>query len=416
MIGDAEVKSPRFEAWGLLKEVAERYHREGEVAREEGRKVAWCTALSPHEFLSAMDFHLVFPEHESAVMGATKVSVDLCEVAEERGYPPDLCSYARTSIGRVVRCGGLDEVGELPNLPRPDLLMACNNGCMTFNKWFESLSRELGVPLVFIDTPFLHDGADAEDIQRVQGYVGQQLGGLPAFLEEFTGRRFDYERLTEAVAKTGSSMRAWIAGQRMGRNRPSPLSSFDTYNLLLPLVCLRSRPEALEFAEALAEELAQRVEKGIGAVPGERYRLYLDGPPPWFRTKELSKKFLEHQACVVTGIYPVVFECFEGLDSAHPIETMAESLTIQYSNRAVGHRTGVLMRYVEEYQLDGMIMQWPQTCKPVFLGQYDQIESLRSAGVPCLIIEGDMCDSRLYNEAETDARIDAFLESLERWN
>jgi hypothetical protein len=30
-----------------------------------------------------------------------------------------------------------------------------------------------------------------------------------------------------------------------------------------------------------------------------------------------------------------------------------------------------------------------------------------------LVIDGDMCDSRLYSDTETSTRIDAFIETLE---
>jgi benzoyl-CoA reductase/2-hydroxyglutaryl-CoA dehydratase subunit BcrC/BadD/HgdB len=392
------VELPKFKTWDLLKQITRDYHEEGIRAHDNGRKVAWCTALSPHEFLSAMDFHLVFPEHESAVMGAMNASVQLCQIAEDAGYPADLCSYARTNLGCAL--GEMPMEG-VPNLPRPDILMACNNGCVTFNKWFQSLSRTLRVPLVFVDAPFLHDGANADTTERAQEYVIQQLHALPALLEQLTHVRFDYDRLSECVANSGDSMRSWLAGQRLGQNRPSPISSFDT------------RIEGFRFAETLKTEIAERLANGIAAIPGEKYRLYLDGPPPWFSTRQLAGQFAGLRACVVTGIYTVVFECFQGLDSSRPIETLAEALTTQYSNRGVEYRTKTLLRYAEEYHLDGMIMQWPQTCKPVFIGQYDQIEAIRQNGVPCLIIEGDMCDSRLYNEAETAARIESFVEALE---
>jgi len=407
MVRDLEL--PRFKTWDLLKQITRDYHEEGIRAPEEGRRVAWCTALSPHEFLSAMDFHLVFPEHESAVMGAMNTSVGLCQIAEDAGYPADLCSYARTNLGCALAEGPIEDVQDLP---KPDILMACNNGCVTFNKWFQSLSRTLGVPLIFVDAPFLHDEADADAIERVQKYTRQQLDALPALLQQLTQLRFDYDRLSECVANTRDSIGSWLAVQRLGQNRPSPISSFDTYNLLLPLVCMRSRSEAVHFAETLKMEVAERVADGIAAIPGEKYRLYLDGPPPWFGTRKLARKFAGLQACVITGIYTLVFECFQELDSSRPIETLAEALTTQYANQGVKHRTEILLRHMEQYHLDGMIMQWPQTCKPVFIGQYDQIEAIRQKGVPCLIIEGDMCDSRLYNEADTAARIEAFIETL----
>ena len=406
---DTKIETPKFKIWPLLKQITNDYWEEGKQAREAGRLVAWCSGVSPSDYLSAMDFFVCFPMNQSATSGVLGNSVKMCEVAEAHGYPDDLCSYARTNIGTALSATGM-----IDTLPRPDLLLVCNNQCITIAKWWENLSRLFGVPLVLIDVPYLHDGFEQDDVGRVIGYVRQQLVELPEVLEKLTGRRFDYDRLQECVGHTGSAMRKWHEGLKLRRNIPSPMSVFDVYNLLFPILSLRGRPEALDFYEQLNSELSERVAAGVAAVPGEKHRLHFDAPPPWFRIRELSNKFAEAGMCVVTGVYPLSFLSLTELDTSHPTDSMAEALCTQYVNWGIGHRTEVLIELLKEYHLDAMVMQWAQTCKPCSIGQYDQIEAVRQRlGIPSLVIDGDMCDSRLYSDTETNTRIDAFIETLQ---
>jgi benzoyl-CoA reductase/2-hydroxyglutaryl-CoA dehydratase subunit BcrC/BadD/HgdB len=402
------VEAPKFEIWPLLKQITKDYWEEGRNAHEAGRLVAWCSGVSPSDYLSAMDFFIAFPMNQSATTGAMGQSVEMCEVAEARGYPDDLCSYARTNIGTAL--SSQDLIG---SLPRPDLLLVCNNQCITIAKWWENLSRLLDVPMILIDVPYLHDDFGKEDIDRVIDYVGQQLRELPAQIEHLTGRRFDHDRLAECVRHTGAGVRAWREGLRKRSNVPSPMTVFDVYNLLFPALSLRGRPEAADFYGQLNLELAERVANNVAAVPGEKYRLHFDAPPPWFAIRQLSSRFASEGAAVITGAYPLSFLPLAELDGARPVESIAGALATQYVNWGVGRRNEILIELLQEYQLDGMVMQWAQTCKPCSIGQYDQIDAVREKlKLPSMVIDGDMCDARLYSDTETDARIEAFIETL----
>jgi benzoyl-CoA reductase/2-hydroxyglutaryl-CoA dehydratase subunit BcrC/BadD/HgdB len=73
-----------------------------------------------------------------------------------------------------------------------------------------------------------------------------------------------------------------------------------------------------------------------------------------------------------------------------------------------------MIELIREYEVDGFVMHSNRSCKPYSLGQYD-IKRIVSAetGVPGLIIDADMCDSRYYSEEQIRNRIDAFIEQLE---
>jgi benzoyl-CoA reductase/2-hydroxyglutaryl-CoA dehydratase subunit BcrC/BadD/HgdB len=66
---------------------------------------------------------------------------------------------------------------------------------------------------------------------------------------------------------------------------------------------------------------------------------------------------------------------------------------------------------VARYKADGLVMHSNRSCKPYSLGQYDIQRIVRErAGVPVLVMEADMCDSRNFSESQIQTRIEAFME------
>jgi benzoyl-CoA reductase/2-hydroxyglutaryl-CoA dehydratase subunit BcrC/BadD/HgdB len=71
--------------------------------------------------------------------------------------------------------------------------------------------------------------------------------------------------------------------------------------------------------------------------------------------------------------------------------------------------TGLARRF----EVDGMVMHANRSCKPFSITQSDVRDVLRDEmGLPALILDADMCDSRLYNEGAIKERVAAFLEML----
>ena len=171
-----------------MKEIMTDYYIEAKTAGQTGKKVAWITSGGPVEPLIAMDVIPVYPENHGAMIGAAKMGIDLCQRAESMGYSRDLCSYARADIGSTLIDGG-----PIGGLPRPDMLICCNNICGTVLKWYEIQARHFDVPLFILDTPFCH----TEFSDAAKKYVKTQMGEYIEFLEKACGRRADDGRMAE---------------------------------------------------------------------------------------------------------------------------------------------------------------------------------------------------------------------------
>ena len=100
MAATAERKD--FAANKQMKAVMGKYFAELGQGAAEGKKTAWCTSVGPAELLRSLGFNVYFPENHGAMIGASKMGVDLCEKAETMGYSNDLCSYARIDLGTAL--------------------------------------------------------------------------------------------------------------------------------------------------------------------------------------------------------------------------------------------------------------------------------------------------------------------------
>ncbi len=339
-----EIKSPKLRSATTLKEVMGAYYLEAKNAAHNNLKVAWVTSGAPVEFLYAFDVIPLYPEQHGAMCGAAKMAVELCEVAESRGYSQDLCSYFRCDVGQAI-------TGNSPimGLPRPDFLLCCNNVCSTVTKWYEIQARYFDVPNIMIDTPFQQGDIEPEAIE----YVIKQFKEMIVTLEGLTGVKFSEEKFFEVLKLADEAVALWGEALDCCCHRPSPLSAFDTFIHMAPIVTLRGTQKCVEYYRELRDELKERIAGGIAAVPGERYRLLWDNIPIWFRMKGLSEKFAELGACLVGATYTDswrrVGQTFM-VDDPYPI--LAETYLAPYINRGFNVRVNIIAELVERYDVD----------------------------------------------------------------
>jgi len=388
-----------------MKEIMTNYYIDAKTAEQAGKKVAWITSGGPVEPLIAMDIIPVYPENHGAMIGASKMGGDLCQRAEEMGYSGDLCSYARSDIA----CSLIDG-GPIGGLPRPDMLVCCNNICGTVLKWYEIQARYYDVPLFILDTPFCH----TEYSDEARKYVRRQVDEYITFLEGTTQKRLDQDRMKEVGRLSVEAQRLWQAVLDTAMNRPSPMTCFDAFFYLALIVTLRGTPVVVDYYQSLLEELEQRVTDGISAIPNEKYRLLWDNLPIWYRMRWLSEKFASHDACLVADTYTSAWSLsLRYMDEEKYLDSLAEGYARAYINIGVDEMIKIVLEMVDKYDVDGFVMHSNRSCKPYSLGQYDIQRAVQEErGIPSVIIESHMVDERSFSESQAETRIDAFMEIL----
>lgn len=395
----------RLRATQKMKELMTRYYMGAKMAEGSNKKIAWITSGGPVEFLIAADIIPIYPENHGAMLGASRMSVELCEVAEGLGYSRDLCSYARGDIGSA-----LTKKSPIPGgLPKPDFLLACNNICGTVMKWYQALSRIFHVPLFFLDTPFIHHKVVPESLL----YVRRQFEEFIPFLESITGKKFDHDRFLEVIRYSAQSAILWKEALDQCAHRPSPMSCFDAFINMAPIVTLRGTKEVVDFYRDMKAELQERIAQGISAVPEEKFRLLWDNIPIWYKMRELSELFASYGACLVADTYTNAW-VFEGIETQDPLEGLSRAYTHVYINISIDLMADRILDLIKRFSADGLIIHSNRSCKPYSLGQYDiRRIILEKTGIPSLVLEADMTDARVYSDAQIKTRVEAFMETLQ---
>ncbi len=399
-----DAETPPLKIYARNRELVARHYLEGRHANKH-KKVAWVTSGAPSEMLKALDYYVLYPENHAALCGAARRVEEISSEAEHAGYSRDLCSYARTDIGAML--SGKTPVGRLP---KPDLLMACTNICQTILYWYRVAAHHFSVPLVLIDTPFVY----TETTPHAVEYVERQLEDALAVAERVAGKAVDETRLREVTRLSKSATELWLQVLARGKQRPAPLTAFDQFILMAPIVGMRGEAATVDFYSELLKELDERIARGIGAIKNERKRLLWDNLPIWYRLRPLSETLAARGAALVACTYTNAWaELAPLIDPEHPLESAARTYLHPILNRGTAYKLSVMKQMILEFQLDGAILHSDRSCKPYSIGQIDQRDRLmRECEIPALLLEADHADPRAFAEAQVGARLDAFLEML----
>ena len=368
-----------------------------------GKKVAWITSGGPVEPLYAMGVLPFYPENYGAMCGASRMSVPLCEAAEQKGYSHDLCSYALTDIG-----SSFTGKGPIGRLPKPDFLVCGNNICGTVIKWYEIQARALRVPLFFLDTPYFHDEIHQHNLR----YVEKQMGEYIAFLEDQMKRPFLEKRFKKVASRSIEAISLWREILDLSRNQPAPFAAFDAFIHMAPIVTLRGTRWAVRYYQKLKRELEERVKKRLGAFAREEIRLIWDNIPIWYDIRNLSKLLSSNGAVLVADTYTSAW-AMEEPDLTYSLDGLSRAYATIHLNRGLGYKIQKMANLIEKFGAHGFLMHSNRSCKPYSLGQYDmRREVTRLTGKPGLIIEADHTDSRSYAPQQVEKQILMFLEII----
>ena len=399
--------NPPLRSVARMRELMSLHYLEGRYVSGV-RPVAWVTSGAPSEILKALGFFVIYPENHAALCGARHWAQHLCEAAEDAGYSRDICSYARTDIGSVL-------TGDTPvgRLPPPDLLLCCTNICQTVLYWYRVLADHFGCPLVLVDTPFQYRETP---LPHEVTYVRRQLEEVVPVAERVARRTLDEQRFLEVVTLSQQASELWLQVLERARHRPSPLTAFDAFIHLGPVVDLRGDPRTVAYYRQMLAELDGRIAAEQGAVREERYRVLWDNLPIWYRVGPLSKFLAARGVNIVASTYTHAWgEVAPLMDPRDPMTSMARVCLYAILNRSAGQKLEAMRRMVGEFAIDGVILHSDRSCKPYSLGQIDQRRTLaEELGVPALLLDADHNDPRVFAEEQANTRLEAFVEMMGR--
>lgn len=396
-------KTIPLKSTSYIRKAIENYYIQAITAPQHNKKVAWTVASFPVELIYAMDVIPVYPENHAAMCGARHMATELSQVAEAQGYSIDLCHYALTDIGSI-----LSKQSPIGGLPKPDMLLSNSCQCDTVTKWFEILSRHFNVPHFALDAPLVM----GKPSKAIINYFLKQIQECTSFLETHTGRKMDPDKLKEVVTLATKAAGTWGEILSMAANKPSPLTVFDAFINMAPIVTMRGTKEAVDCYDMLKGEVQERVANKMGAIVEEKYRLYWDNIAVWHKLREFSDKFANAKASVVVASYTNSWAY--KFDTTRPMETLAENYTETFINLDLESRIKIIGKLIEQFSIDGMVLHSNRSCRAYSFGQYDyKIDIDKNFGIPSVMLESDQVEERFHNETQINERLEAFFEAMQ---
>ncbi|MBW1777566.1 MAG: 2-hydroxyacyl-CoA dehydratase [Deltaproteobacteria bacterium] len=391
--------------------MADYYYELDDAAKSGKKKVAWCTSVGPAEILRGMGFLTYFPETHSAMLGTTRMASDLIPKANAIGYSPDICSYLTADIGAFLE--GVTPLSRafpgIESVPKPDVLVYNTNQCRDVQDWFAWYADRFDVPLVGVETYRNVPEVTPAHITS----IARQMENIVEPLEKVAGRKLDMDEFKNAVALSRECSDLWEKCLAAASAVPSPLTFFDGTTLMGPAVVGRGTRKAIDAYNLLLEELEERISQGIGAIENERYRLYWEGMPIWGRLSMHSKLFAGLNANVIASTYCSSW-IFTALDPADPFESMARAYTELFIVRSDDYKEEYIKNKLEFFKCDGIIYHDAKTCPNNTNCRYGMPQRLeKRAGMPSLVINGDLNDLRMLSDEQTKTNVEAFIEQLE---
>jgi benzoyl-CoA reductase/2-hydroxyglutaryl-CoA dehydratase subunit BcrC/BadD/HgdB len=383
--------------------LAEQYQKAFE-AKAKGEPIGWSTSVFPQELPESFGLRICYPENQAAGIAAKKESLKLCNIAEDKGYSIDLCSYARTNFG-FIENGGCESL----NMPRPDFLLCCNNICNQVVKWYENISKELNIPLIMIDTTFNNE---YEVSQARIDYIKGQFEEAIKQLEIISGKKFDPKKF-EAVMKISSKNgKLWKYSMSLPSAKPSPMNGFDLFNYMAVIVCARGKKETTNAFEILIKELEERIKNEETTFRGEeKYRIMMEGIPCWpyigYKMKTLAKYGVNMTGSVYPDAWALEYE-------VNDLDGMAKAYSSMFNNVNLDRMSEYRIDSLKLGKCDGAFYHMNRSCKLMSLIQYEmQRKVYEATGLPYAGFDGDQADPRCFTEAQFETRIQGLVEVME---
>jgi len=391
-------------------------------APETGQKVVYTFVPGNlTELILSFDLLPVLPEINALQSGMRQKSRGYIREAEKHGHSEDVCTYVKCDVG-MKRSGNIGPTGR--PIPPPDLLLLSYTGCFTFMKWFEILREEYGAPSTMLQVPYQAQG---EATPAMRDYVVQQLREvvIPE-LERISGRPYDEDRLKELLARSAAAEEDLVWVLESAKHKPSPIDGYfgGVYYVGPIFSAFRGTEDAILYYRELRAEVQARIDAGLGPVTPEgplaeeRFRLVFEGPPNWTSFRKFWQMFHAEGAVGVASTYTKVGGSYdEGFrhDPDRPLESLAEYCLGCYTNKNLGSRVDKIVRYIEDYDADGLVINSVKSCNSFSAGQLLILREVeRRTGRPGGFIESDLVDPRYFSAANIKNRVESYLQMIEQ--
>lgn len=428
MTVEAKYKTKPLDCWKRAKELVLEHYMNIAKAKEQAKLlVSGCAASCLALPAGLGDFVFMGGEPYGAMVAHDpSFSIQAMEAAEARGYARDMCGYMRNYLGSMFLDKYYFTGGPWPKADFCFGRSFCDAGHAS---WYRAVHEYEGIPYFCYDEPQGFNWSGSAE-QKMEYLAGQLFDGIE-WMERVTGRKYDDEKLIEALKNFFRTEALWGEVCLLNAAIPAPLDLKSMLSLM-PISMLRRHEKcAVDFMLTLRDEVKDRIANGIAAVATERCRLATNAPPPWSFLK-MFRYFEGYGVCFVgTLVYTINSGEVKFLDDGTvvpavppeergwPLMKDRESAVRTLVRWLFEHPFGFhvewdryLVSIARHWKVDGMALFLNRGCPLMNTGLQDSKRALQEAGIPATIYEGNFADCRDVDEALIVDRMETFLEGL----
>ena len=316
----------------------------------------------------------------------------------------------------------------LGGMPKPIFLLASAAICDARYKWFQALGRYMDVPVWTLEAPspgnkeFFIEGA----FQRMVDLGVKHLRDFVAFVEQILGRKMDWDKLDETVNLMIEINRVWHEANELRKAKPCPMHSRDFWSAMPAALFLAGDlKDSLQLYQNAYEEVKDRVNNHVGAIPEEKYRLVFAELPPWHSLGFFDKLAERGWNFVVESFGyrpPIPIDLSHVSDPLERITRFSLQLFAGYyedakkQNVLGGSFAYPYLKYAREWKCDGAMLHPLISCRSASTHlPYVSNMLMEKLKVPSLSIEGDIVDLRLFDPEDALAKAEPFEETMEHY-
>ncbi len=356
--------------------------------------------------MRAMGFYNSTPRSMSDRAGS-EMAAKCMDLIRQEGYPEMACD--RAVIPTVMPM--------LSDFPVPAFIVVSNAPCEHAGNCYKALARQFKVPSFTVDVPFTASEASlkalTEQLREMAEYAAHLFPGTI---------KYDESKLIEYIDKDRQVFAYFRDIFQLLKRVPCPIDPREGFREPFLASNCPNPDHVIEWARARRDELYERAEKGVGALPEEKLRtIWLvtgynndRGPMDYLESRGVSvmNRIDGMGSTRAYGRVPTFGDEKQFGRKLSPLEEMARE-TLNSIWLGLGPRwVDEVVSQAKDLKCDFVINFIQSGClQHAGLAQIID-ETLKREGIPSLRIEGRSLFPEGYNRDEVIARFGDFIDMM----
>lgn len=394
---------------------------------EQKQPYAIVQADMPLELFQAAGVPVVSNQWWSALVSAKQLAPTLLDGMSALGFHRGLCRYCSLAMASTVVEGGAH--APWGGLPKPALLSArltCDCIQRVFELWAEAFESPF-VPLSNTGATHLppkwwelsrHRWVELYEPHRLD-LMTQELEALSAAIRNTTGRRVDRARLLALMEGVNRQEEYFEEVRELICRAPqSPVRLSEQIQNVMTAQWHRGSEWAISHARAFRDEVRDRVERGVAAYPAERLRLMWIGPAVWHDPTFYTSFEEKYGAVFVWSMYlafgPDGYIRYGLDDPMRALASRVVSMNEQLRNPPWAGEW--MVEQARRHRIHGALLLQSTDTSYLAGGTLFIERALEQAGIPTLLVQGDMVDARGWDGGAMRRLVENFLQQRVKAN